>query len=108
MNKRYKADYIKDDTNNGYSIIDTKKQEVISIDAAVGLLNERTETDESSSAPAGYILAADLIHCVPINWLDPLLTGKDKVLPDGREYESPDIENLLLAIRKRMEQKAGI
>ena len=53
-------------------------------------------------------LAADLINCVPTNWLDPLLTGDAKVLPDGYEYTPKDIEKLLLAIRKRMETTAGI
>lgn len=55
-----------------------------------------------------YSLAAELINCVPTNWCDPMLTGPDKVLPEGYKYTPQDIEHLLLAIRKRMEEKAGI
>ncbi len=42
---------------------------------------------------------------IPTNWLDPLLTGKDKVLPDGYKYTPADIENLLNAIRKQVGEK---
>lgn len=42
-----------------------------------------------------------LIDCVPNNWLDPLLTGPNKII--GKEpFTCRDIENILNAIRKRM------
>lgn len=53
-------------------------------------------------------LAADLINCIPTNWLDPLLTGDNKVLHGGYSYTPSDIEKLLIAIRKRMEKTVGI
>lgn len=63
-------------------------------------MGTKTQTKEA--------LAADLINCIPTNWCDPLLTGDSKVLPDGYNYTPQDIENLLIAIRKRMEKTAGI
>lgn len=45
----------------------------------------------------------DLINSVPTTWLDPLLTGKDKVVGNP-PFECPDIERLLKAIRQRMEE----
>lgn len=51
-------------------------------------------------------LASELINCVPTNWCDSLLTGDNKVLPDGHAYNPKDIERLLLAIRERMEKLA--
>lgn len=38
--------------------------------------------------------------CVPSNWLDPLLTGPKKVIPDG--VDCPTVERLLNAIRERI------
>jgi len=61
-----------------------------------------------ANSKSKYGLAADLINCIPTNWCDPLLTGDTKVLPDGYKYTPQDIENLLIAIRKRMEKMAGI
>lgn len=53
--------------------------------------------DHPSAASAGSL--ADL---VPTNWLDPLLTGPDKVLPAGSVFGPTDIENLLRAVRQRI------
>lgn len=41
---------------------------------------------------------------VPTNWVDPLLTGDDKALTgEAGKWGCPDIENLLRAIKKRIE-----
>lgn len=54
-------------------------------------------------------VAEDMLHCIPTNWVDPLLTGDDAVLSKTvGQYDCQDIERLLLAIRKRMEDKLGI
>lgn len=45
---------------------------------------------------------ADLMALIPTNWCDPLLTGPNKALPDGGQYNGTDIERLLLGIRKRL------
>lgn len=45
-----------------------------------------------------------LVACVPDSWLDSLLTGPDAVLTGAPgTWACPDIENLLRAIRERME-----
>ena len=51
-------------------------------------------------------IAGDLLECIPTNWCDPLLTGDKKVLHG--EFDCRDIERLLQALRKRMEEKLGI
>jgi hypothetical protein len=51
-------------------------------------------------------IASDLMSCIPTNWADPLLTGDQKVLHG--EFDCRDIERLLIAIRRRMEQKIGM
>ena len=51
-------------------------------------------------------IAEDLLSCIPTNWCDPLLTGDSKVLHGN--FDCRDIERLLQAIRKRMEDKLGI
>ncbi len=51
-------------------------------------------------------IAEDLLRCIPTNWCDPLLTGDNKVLHG--DFDCRDIERLLAAIRKRMENKLGI
>jgi hypothetical protein len=52
--------------------------------------------DQHTAASAGSL--ADL---VPTNWLDPLLTGKDRAIGQP-PYNCRDIENLLRAIKKRI------
>jgi len=47
--------------------------------------------------------ACSIADLVPTNWLDPLLTGPDKLLPDGYIYNPEDIEKLLHAIKSRIE-----
>lgn len=44
------------------------------------------------------------IKMIPTNWIDPLLTGENKVLPDGYSYDPKDIERLLLAVKSRIEK----
>ena len=44
-----------------------------------------------------------VINCIPTNWIDPLLTGKTAVLK-GYDYKPNDIENLLRALKKRVEE----
>ena len=39
---------------------------------------------------------------IPGNWIDSLLTGKEKVI-DGHPYTPLDIEHLLNAVRSRVE-----
>lgn len=57
---------------------------------------------DPSAASVGSL--ADL---VPTTWLDPLLTGPDKVLPDGNTYGPQDIERLLRAVKKRISEAEG-
>lgn len=45
-----------------------------------------------------------LLKCVPHTWLDPLMTGDEKVIKTP--YDEQDIERLLVAIRKRMLSKS--
>jgi hypothetical protein len=47
------------------------------------------------------------LDAVPTNWLDPMLTGPDKVIGDGGlmhgdRYTSRDIESVLREVRKRL------
>lgn len=44
----------------------------------------------------------EVLKAIPTNWLDSLLTGPSKVLPDSQSYTCPDIERLLLAVRDRI------
>jgi hypothetical protein len=44
-----------------------------------------------------------LIACVPTTWLDPLLTGPDAVMGEP-PWNCPEVEVLLRAIKKRMEE----
>ena len=53
-------------------------------------------------------VAEDMLACIPTTWDDPLLSGKDKVIRSTQPYRGDDIERLLTAIRKRMEEKLGI
>lgn len=54
-------------------------------------------------------IAETLLRCVPTNWCDPLLTGDAKVISGTiGKYDRQDIERLLIAVRKRMEEKLGI
>jgi hypothetical protein len=47
------------------------------------------------------LLAAKLIGCVPMSWLDPLFTGRERVI--GKPpYDCTDIQLLLTAIKNRM------
>ena len=51
----------------------------------------------------GLIKKKRLADLVPINWLDPLLTGPDKALTGtAGKWECSDIENLLKAVRQRI------
>jgi len=50
--------------------------------------------------PAVKHSASELI---PTTWLDPLLTGKDKVIGE-HPYNGKDIERLLSALKKRIEE----
>ena len=43
---------------------------------------------------------------VPTNWTDPLMTGKHRVIGDP-PYYCPDVEKLLLAIKKRYDKTVG-
>ena len=45
-------------------------------------------------------LNLELVKCVPTSWLDPILSGPDKVADPP--YGCPEVENILNAIRKRM------
>lgn len=47
-----------------------------------------------------------IIEAIPSNWCDPLLTGEDKVIGKS-PYDYLDIENLLNAIRERIETIAS-
>lgn len=42
-----------------------------------------------------------LADAIPSSWLDPLLTGKNKVIGEP-PYDCPDIEHLLNGIRERI------
>jgi hypothetical protein len=69
-------------------------------------MEERLMSDISAEE-----MARKLIECVPITWLDPLLTGHNKVIGSPgsvNSYDCMDIEHLLIAIRKRMEETAGV
>lgn len=66
------------------------------------------EFDRSTPVAAEAATAEKLIACVPSNWLDPLLTGDDRVKPyDCDKYNSRQIEELLHRIRERMQKVAA-
>lgn len=44
-----------------------------------------------------------LSKLIPTTWLDPLLTGPGAVIGSGKFYTCADIENLLRALKKRIE-----
>jgi hypothetical protein len=46
-------------------------------------------------------IAKELIDCIPTNWLDPLLTGKDSLLRND-PWGCKEIEWLLNAIKNKM------
>jgi hypothetical protein len=48
-----------------------------------------------------------LTAAVPATWLDPLLSGDEKVLPGQGPWGCPDIERLLNAIRERLRKLAA-
>ena len=48
-------------------------------------------------------LLEEIPALVPTNWLDPLLTGDKKVV--HREDSNRDIENVLMAVRDRIQSK---
>lgn len=43
--------------------------------------------------------------CVPTNWCDPILTGKDSVI--GKSANCSDIEAVLLAVRARIRMRSN-
>lgn len=43
-----------------------------------------------------------LLACIPSNWLDPMLTGPQRVIGEP-PYDCRDIERVLLAVRYRIE-----
>lgn len=43
-----------------------------------------------------------VLACIPTNWLDPMLTGPQRVIGDP-PYDCRDIERVLLAVRYRIE-----
>ena len=47
-------------------------------------------------------LVEECANCVPTNWLDPLLSGPDKVIPDG--FDNRVVENLLKAVAARIRE----
>lgn len=49
------------------------------------------------------IFRDEALKAIPTNWVDSLLTGPNKALPDGFSYTPKDIERLLLAVRARIE-----
>lgn len=46
---------------------------------------------------------ADFVDAIPTTWLDPLLTGKNAIL----NYKPNDIENLLKALKKKLQTLAN-
>lgn len=58
-------------------------------------------TDERADEMVKEALA-EAADKIPTNWLDPLLTGPDAVLKGNGPWGCPDIERLLLAIKKRL------
>lgn len=62
----------------------------------------KAETELSSES------ACSLADVIPTTWLDPLLTGPDKALTgEPGKWGCPDIENLLSAIKARIENAEG-
>jgi hypothetical protein len=60
-----------------------------------------TRDDFRTAAAAGLISRQAALDAVPTNWVDSLLTGPDAVI--GKyPFGCPDIQNLLLAIRRRI------
>ncbi len=56
--------------------------------------------------PAPAMLALkDVLDAFPNSWLDPLLSGPDKVM-DEPPWSCPDIEMLIQAIKQRIEKLA--
>ncbi len=45
-------------------------------------------------------LVEECAQCVPTNWLDPLLSGPDKVVPDGTDNRV--VEAILKAVAARI------
>jgi hypothetical protein len=65
----------------------------------------RSEAESTLAALASgervVVSRAELEACVPSSWLDPLLTGPNKVI-GSHPFDCPDIERLLKAIRARI------
>lgn len=66
----------------------------------------RSPTGKAQKRRPEFEAYSKMLECIPTTWLDPLLTGSNKILPDGYSYSPKDIERLLQAIRQRMEKAA--
>lgn len=49
----------------------------------------------------GWVRVEDVAELIPSNWLDPLLSGKNRVVGEY-PLSDKDIENLMNALRKRI------
>jgi hypothetical protein len=56
---------------------------------------------EREIAKAFAAIREECAKAIPTNWLDPLLTGPNKVI-QGPKYSNKDIENLCHAIQNRI------
>ncbi len=65
---------------------------------------EETMPDAKPTQANAKSVLMNLLSIIPTNWCNPLLTGKDAVIGEP-PYNCQDIEQLLLAIRKRLEQR---
>ena len=57
---------------------------------------------DKNDCAASLVRSDALLACIPTNWLDPILTGPQRVIGDP-PYDCRDIERVLLAIRYRIE-----
>lgn len=59
------------------------------------------------SAGSQQRVVSRLIACLPTTWLDPILTGPQAVIETKGPWGCRDIENIIGAIRKRMNSEAA-
>lgn len=60
--------------------------------------------DPMTETLGGWVKRSEVLAQIPTSWLDPLLSGPNRVLPKDGSYSPGEIEKLLLVIRAHVEK----
>jgi len=100
--KRYR------DMMDGHGISRADAEEVAQAAYKAGELDGRKQVKavaENEAKLATLVEREACEACVPTNWCDPILTGKDAVI--GKTTNCRDIEAVLLAVRARIRMRSN-